>query len=215
MAVNRQWDWPTLCTVGKVHKQSIGGRGTPHDKNEERRRADREHLMPSEVRCVDRGRKEEPQRSSRRDRDPGRLPPRSVCVSEVCDLRRNQIDELRVLRRLQRESAASPFVFVSERGSPFTPAGFARMLERAARAASLEINARLHMLRRACGYKLANADLILAPFRLGLATGRSRRSPPACRRIGSRPSGVIEGRPSPVWRTPTAGEKEPSGMLQF
>jgi integrase len=27
-------------------------------------------------------------------------------------------DELRALRRLQRESAPSPFVFVSERGSP-------------------------------------------------------------------------------------------------
>jgi hypothetical protein len=40
-------------------------------------------------------------------------------------------DELRALRRLQRESDALPFVFVSERGSPFTTAGFARMVERA------------------------------------------------------------------------------------
>jgi hypothetical protein len=31
-------------------------------------------------------------------------------------------DEMRALRRLQRESPASPFLFVSERGSPFTPA---------------------------------------------------------------------------------------------
>src|SRR5213595_1999900 len=29
--------------------------------------------------------------------------------------------EMRALRRLQRESEASPFVFVSERGAPFTP----------------------------------------------------------------------------------------------
>lgn len=36
--------------------------------------------------------------------------------------------ELRALRRLQRESAASPLVFVSERGIPFTAAGFARMM---------------------------------------------------------------------------------------
>jgi hypothetical protein len=42
-------------------------------------------------------------------------------------------DELRALRRLQRESPA--FVFVSERGSPFTTAGFARMIERAASGA--------------------------------------------------------------------------------
>jgi hypothetical protein len=39
-----------------------------------------------------------------------------------------QVDELRALRRLQRESPASPFVFVSERGSPFTTACFALVL---------------------------------------------------------------------------------------
>src|SRR5215831_8689937 len=41
--------------------------------------------------------------------------------------------ELRALRRLRRDSDdASPFVFVSERDAPFTTAGFARMMERAA-----------------------------------------------------------------------------------
>ena len=41
-------------------------------------------------------------------------------------------DEVRALRRLQREQQPkSPFVFTSERGSPFTTAGFARMVERA------------------------------------------------------------------------------------
>jgi len=36
------------------------------------------------------------------------------------------------LRKLQREQdPKSPFVFTSERGSPFTTAGFARMVERA------------------------------------------------------------------------------------
>ena len=40
-------------------------------------------------------------------------------------------DELRALRRLQREQESkSPFVFTSERGAPFSPAGFARMIER-------------------------------------------------------------------------------------
>jgi integrase len=52
-----------------------------------------------------------------------------------------QGDELRALRRLQREGPASPFVFVSERGSPFTTAGLARMIERAAAGAGLEIKA--------------------------------------------------------------------------
>jgi hypothetical protein len=56
----------------------------------------------------------------------------------------------------QRESPSSPFVFVSERGSPFTTAGFARMIERTADGAGLEINAHPHMLRHACGYALAN-----------------------------------------------------------
>jgi site-specific recombinase XerD len=67
-----------------------------------------------------------------------------------------QGDELRTLRRLHLESPYSPFVFVSERGSPFTTAGFARMIERAAEAAGLELKARPHMLRHACAYALAN-----------------------------------------------------------
>ena len=45
--------------------------------------------------------------------------------------------ELRALRRLQRESDGSPFVFVSERDTPFTTAGFARMMERAGVVAGL------------------------------------------------------------------------------
>src|SRR5262245_38158624 len=39
-------------------------------------------------------------------------------------------DELRALRRLQR-GPKSAFVFTSERGAPFSTAGFARMIERA------------------------------------------------------------------------------------
>ncbi len=101
-------------------------------------------------------------------------------AAELCDLRWDQIDfgaavlhvrrvkngtpsthpiqgeELRALRRLKRESPSSPFVFVSERGSPFTTAGFARMLERAAVVAGLDLKVHPHMLRHACGYALAN-----------------------------------------------------------
>ena len=41
-------------------------------------------------------------------------------------------DELRALRRLQREQEPkSAFVFISERGSPFSTAGFLRMVHRA------------------------------------------------------------------------------------
>jgi integrase len=66
-------------------------------------------------------------------------------------------DELRMLRKLQREQdPKSAFVFTSERGSPFTTAGFARLVERAGAAAGFAFKAHPHMLRHACGYKLAN-----------------------------------------------------------
>ena len=66
-------------------------------------------------------------------------------------------DDLRALRRLQREQGPkSSFVFTSERGSPFTTAGFARMVERAGIEAKLGFKAHPHMLRHACGYALAN-----------------------------------------------------------
>jgi integrase len=64
--------------------------------------------------------------------------------------------ELRALRRLQREAPACPFVFVSERVAPFSTAGFARMLERAATGAGLKLKVHPHMLRHACGFALAN-----------------------------------------------------------
>jgi len=66
-------------------------------------------------------------------------------------------DELRALRRLEREQEPkSPFVFISERSTPFTKRGFQAMVERAARAAGLDIKVHPHMLRHSCGYKLAN-----------------------------------------------------------
>jgi site-specific recombinase XerD len=64
--------------------------------------------------------------------------------------------ELRALRRLQREVAKCEFVFVSERGSPFSTAGFAKLVERAGIEAGFKFKAHPHMLRHACGYKLAN-----------------------------------------------------------
>jgi integrase len=49
-------------------------------------------------------------------------------------------DEMRALRRLQREQEPkSPFVFTSERGSPFTTAGLARLVERADEPAGLGV----------------------------------------------------------------------------
>ena len=97
-------------------------------------------------------------------------------ASEICDLRWDKTAslhvrrlkngtpsthpltgrELRALRRHQRESKKSPFVFVSQRGATLSAPGFSRMIERAAVSARLGIKAHAHMLRHACGYKLAN-----------------------------------------------------------
>jgi integrase len=101
-------------------------------------------------------------------------------ASEVCDLEWSQIDfaaatllvrrakngktathpirgdQLRALRRLHRE-AKSSFVFVSERGGPFTTDSFNWVVKRAGQKASLPFQVHAHMLRHACGYALANA----------------------------------------------------------
>jgi integrase len=101
-------------------------------------------------------------------------------AAEVVDLRWEQIDfkaavlhvrrlkngtpathpltgrELQALRRHQREAPPSSFVFTSNRGAPFAAPGFSRMIERAAIKANLDIRAHAHMLRHACGFKLAN-----------------------------------------------------------
>jgi integrase len=65
--------------------------------------------------------------------------------------------ELRALRRLQREAPQSEFVFTSERGAPFSTAGFAKLVERAGTEAGFKFKVHPHMLRHACGYALANA----------------------------------------------------------
>jgi type 1 fimbriae regulatory protein FimB/type 1 fimbriae regulatory protein FimE len=49
----------------------------------------------------------------------------------------------------------SPFVFVSERGAPFTTAGFAKMVARAGVVAGFKFAVHPHMLRHACGFALA------------------------------------------------------------
>jgi len=63
--------------------------------------------------------------------------------------------ESRALRRLQRESPASRYVFISERGAPLSVAGYQRMIARTGEAARLGFLVHSHMLRHACGFKLA------------------------------------------------------------
>jgi site-specific recombinase XerD len=65
--------------------------------------------------------------------------------------------EMRALRRLKREQEPdSPFIFTSERGAPFSPAGARKMIARLGDAAGFDFPVHPHMLRHACGYQLAN-----------------------------------------------------------
>ena len=64
-------------------------------------------------------------------------------------------DELRALRVFKRE-ASSPFMFVTERGAPFSVAGLAKLIERAGIEAGMPFKCHPHMLRHATGFALAN-----------------------------------------------------------
>jgi len=98
-------------------------------------------------------------------------------AAELCSLRWSQIDlrngrlhvnrakggiesvhplhgpELRALRPLQQ---GSPYVFVTEAGTPVTPAWFLRMIQRTGKAAKLPFPIHPHMRQHSTGYKLAN-----------------------------------------------------------
>lgn len=64
--------------------------------------------------------------------------------------------EIRALRQLKRETGPCAYVFTTERGGPMTTAGFRKMLSRCGEASDLTFPIHPHMLRHACGYKLAN-----------------------------------------------------------
>jgi type 1 fimbriae regulatory protein FimB/type 1 fimbriae regulatory protein FimE len=98
-------------------------------------------------------------------------------ASELCSLKWSQIDlkngrlhvnrakggiesvhplqgpTLRALRPLQGQS---PYVFITERRTPVTPAWFLRMVRRTGQAAKLPFSVHPHMLRHSTGFKLAN-----------------------------------------------------------
>jgi type 1 fimbriae regulatory protein FimE len=101
-------------------------------------------------------------------------------ASEVCDLQWQQIelsegrlhvhrvkngipsvhpirgDEMRALRKLRRDYPRDAHVFVSERGGPISPIGFHRLIQRVGETAKMPFPIHPHMLRHACGFKLAN-----------------------------------------------------------
>ncbi len=68
-------------------------------------------------------------------------------------------DELRALRRLNREAGAPGHgpVFLSERGTAFTRDGISKLIARAGEVAGFGFRVHPHMLRHACGFALAKA----------------------------------------------------------
>ncbi len=146
--------------------------------NHERRT--REHLTPGEVANLMKAARDR-NRYAHRDATMILLCYRhGLRVSELCALRWEQIDlkqgllhvtrkkngtpsthplrgeELRALRQLRRDAPYSPYVFLSERDAPISPAGFRKMLARIGEASKLPFPIHPHMLRHACGFKLAN-----------------------------------------------------------
>src|SRR5215475_11876927 len=138
----------------------------------------REHLTPSEVEKLIEAAKDN--RYGHRDATMLLVAYRhGLRASEIVDLRWEQInwpsatlhvrrvkngkpsthpirgDELRALRKLKREAPKSPFVFVSERGGPFTTDSFNWLVKRAGQKADFPFQVHAHMLRHAAGYKLA------------------------------------------------------------
>ncbi|MGA8610883.1 MAG: tyrosine-type recombinase/integrase [Xanthobacteraceae bacterium] len=101
-------------------------------------------------------------------------------AAELCSLRWEQIDlsrgmlhvrrikngtpsvhpigggEIRALRRLKREQPESRYAFVTERLAPMTTAGFRKLVARISEEAKFPFPVHPHMLRHACGFKLAN-----------------------------------------------------------
>jgi integrase len=68
-----------------------------------------------------------------------------------------QGDEIRALRRLQREQGLSSHVFMTERDGPMTPKAFHALFGRIGSRAKMQFPIHPHMLRHGCGYALANA----------------------------------------------------------
>jgi type 1 fimbriae regulatory protein FimE len=158
---------------------AVNGKVAPPRRKPNRVYRTREYLTPAEMEtlleCAGSG------RHGHRDRTLLLLMYRhGLRVSEAISLRWEQVDlkaghlsvqrlkkgvpsthplrgpELRALRQLRRDWPGSPYLFVSERGGPMTASNVRKLVTRTGQAAKLPFPAHPHMLRHACGYKLAN-----------------------------------------------------------
>ena len=167
---------------GKVSLRVISP-GMPPPRQPNRARREREYLTPQEVKMLIEATRASARtrRYGHRDATLILLAYRhGLRVSELVNLRWDHVDwqaaslmvhrlkgghalmhplngdELRALRRLQREWPHAAYCFLSERGGPLTTATLRKMVARAGERASLPFPVHPHMLSHACGYKLVN-----------------------------------------------------------
>jgi type 1 fimbriae regulatory protein FimB/type 1 fimbriae regulatory protein FimE len=171
---------PVLSLVPKPMPTAENGKVSPPRRVANRERRMREHLTPQEIEKLIHA-ASRIGRYGHRDATLVLLGYRhGLRVSELVALRWDQIDleqgllhvsrlkngvpsthplrgpELRALRRLRREQGISPYVLTSERRGTMTDSSVRKIIARAGEEAQLGFPVHPHMLRHACGFKLAN-----------------------------------------------------------
>ena len=169
-----------LPTARQAGPSTVNGKVTPPRRRKNQERRSREYLTPDEVERMitaagSLG------RHGHRDRTLILLAYRhALRISELVALRWEHTDlkqgllhihwvkngtpgvhplrgpEIRALRRLRRNYLDTPYVFVTERKGPLTTSTVRKLVSRAGIKAGIGFPVHPHMLRHACGYKLAN-----------------------------------------------------------
>ena len=164
----------------RTRPNAVNGKVAPPRRRPNKDTRSREYLTPSEMERL-LGAARTSGRHGARDRTLLLLMYRhGLRVSEATALRWDQVDlkaghlavqrlkngvatshplrgpELRALRQLRRDWPETPYLFVSERGGPMTASNVRKMMARAGSEARIGFPVHPHMLRHACGFKLAN-----------------------------------------------------------
>jgi integrase len=169
-----------LGARGERRPTTVNGKVAPPKRQANADRRAREHLSPDEVE----GLMAAARRTGRHGQRDATLIlvayRHGLRVSELVALRWEQVDlkagllhvrrlkngtdsthplrgpEIRALRRLRRDYPETPYVFVTERKGPLTTSAVRKLVARAGELAGLAFPVHPHMLRHACGFKLAN-----------------------------------------------------------
>ena len=169
---------PATADVHYLNQASFSGKLPKRQKNKDVR--SREYLTEEEVESLVKAAREIG-RHGHRDATLILLAYRhGLRVSELVSLRWEQIDlrqgllhvnrikngtpsthplrgpEIRALRKLQRDYPDTPYIYVTERKGPLTTSTVRKLVARAGEKAKIPFPVHPHMLRHACGFKLAN-----------------------------------------------------------